>query len=71
MTVEFSMIFKISFEKDSSMQLDFLLCQLLHKTPGEIRELEAKGLLTFEQKTFLQAGIIWAMEKGFGMCPWR
>ena len=37
----------------------------------ELFELEAKGLLTFEQKCFLQAGIMWALEQGMGMCPFR
>lgn len=32
-------------------------------------ELEKKGLLTFEQKCFLQAGIIWKLENHIGGCP--
>lgn len=71
MIQESSMNFKNSIDKSTELQLDFLLCQLLHRTPGEILELESKGLLTIEQKTFLQAGILWSLEKGLGTCPFR
>lgn len=71
MIVEFSTIFKTKINDSPELQLDFLLCQMLRKTPGEIMDLEAQGLLTFEQKVFLQAGIIWSLEQGMGMCPWR
>lgn len=71
MTPEFLMNFKNSLEKSGELQLEFLLCQMLARTPSEIRELERKGLLTFEQKCFLQAGILWSLEKGIGGCPFR
>lgn len=32
-------------------------------------ELERQGLLTFEQKCFLYAGIIWKLENHIGGCP--
>ncbi|MBR3208660.1 MAG: hypothetical protein IKF82_00170 [Bacilli bacterium] len=48
------------------MQLDFLLCQMLHRTPAEVQDLEREGKLTYEQKCFLQAGILWSLEKGIG-----
>ena len=60
--------FKNSIEKSPELQLDFLICDFLHKTPMEVRELEKKGLLTFEQKIFIQAGILWKKEH-FGGCP--
>ena len=62
------MNFKDSIDKSGEMQLEFLLCQMLGRTPAEIRELERQGLLTFEQKLFIQAGIIWKREK-FSGCP--
>lgn len=65
----FLMNFKNSIEKSPELQLDFFLCEFLHKTPGEIMELEKKGLLTFEQKCFLYAGIIWKLENHIGGCP--
>jgi len=66
----FSMTFKNSIDNSPELQLDFLLCEFLHKTPGEIMELEKNGLLTFEQKCFLYAGIIWKMENHIGGgCP--
>lgn len=71
MIPESLMNFKDSMDKSGELQLEFLLCQMLARTPGEIRELERKGLLTFEQKCFLQAGILWSLEKGFGGCPFR
>ena len=66
MIQESLMNFKDSIEKSGEMQLDFLLCQMLHKTPYEIQQMEAKGELTYEQKCFLQAGILWALENGIG-----
>lgn len=63
--------FNARLPKSPELQLEFLLCQMLHKTPMELFELEAKGLLTFEQKCFLQAGIMWSLEQGMGMCPFR
>ena len=63
------MNFTEAINKSAELQLDFLLCAFLHKTPGEIIELEEKGLLTFEQKCFLQAGIIWQLENHIGGCP--
>lgn len=71
MTLKFSKTFRNSMKESSQLQLDFLLCQLLHRTPVEIQELERTGKLTFEQKCFLEAGILWAMEQGFGQCPFR
>lgn len=56
-------------EDSPELQLDFLLCEFLHKTPGEITKLEKEGLLTFEQKMFLQAGIIWRLKNHIGGCP--
>ena len=50
MTPESLMNFKDSIEKSGELQLDFLLCQMLHRTPYEIQELERKGELTYEQK---------------------
>ena len=63
--------FKNSIEESGELQLDFLLCQLLHKTPEEIRDLEKNGKLPYRQKCFLQAGILWSLEKGLGGCPFR
>ena len=60
--------FKTSIEKSPELQLDFLVCEFLHKTPAEVRELEKEGLLTFEQKIFIQAGIVWK-RNNFTMCP--
>lgn len=71
MILESLMNFKDSIEKSGEMQLEFLLCQMLGRTPAEIRELERQGLLTFEQKCFLQAGILWSLEKGIVGCPFR
>ena len=62
------MNFKTSIENSPQLQLDFLICEFLHKTPAEVRELEKEGLLTFEQKIFIQAGILWKREH-FGGCP--
>lgn len=69
MTLQDSTTFKVKIEKSPELQADFLLCVLLRKTPGEILELEKKGLLTLEQKIFLQAGIIWQLENHIGGCP--
>jgi len=69
MILKYFLNFKISLEKSPELQLDFLLCEFLQKTPGEIMELEKQGLLTFEQKCFLQAGIIWKLENHIGGCP--
>lgn len=71
MILEFLKNFKDSIEKSGDMQLEFLLCQMLGRTPAEIQELERKGLLTYEQKCFLQAGILWSLEKGIVGCPFR
>ena len=60
--------FKDSIYISPQLQLDFLICEFLHKTPAEVRELEREGLLTLEQKIFIQAGIIWKREH-FGGCP--
>ena len=60
--------FKDSIYNSPQLQLDFLICDFLHKTPAEVRELEKEGLLTFEQKIFIQAGILWKQEH-FGGCP--
>ena len=68
MTVKFLKNFKNKIDNSPQLQLDFLICEFLHKTPAEIRELEKEGLLTFEQKIFIQAGIFWKREK-FGGCP--
>ena len=61
--------FKNSIENSPQLQLDFLMCDFLHKTPGEVRELEVEGLLTLEQKIFIQAGIMWKREHFGGHCP--
>ena len=71
MILESLMNFKHNIAKDGSLQLEFLLCQLLHRTPAEIRDLEKNGKLTLEQKAFLEAGIAWSLEQGMGQCPWR
>lgn len=60
--------FKDSIYNSPQLQLDFLICDFLHKTPAEVRELEKEGLLTLEQKIFIQAGIVWKREH-FGGCP--
>ena len=62
------MNFKTSIENSPQLQLDFLICEFLHKTPAEVRELEKEGLLTFEQKIFIQAGMVWKMQQNPG-CP--
>lgn len=64
-----STTFKAKIEKSPELQADFLLCMMLHRTPGEILELEKEGLLTFEQRMFLQAGLIWKLENHIGGCP--
>ena len=62
------MNFKNSIEKSPQLQLDFMICKFLHKTPAEVREVEKEGLLTFEQKIFIQAGIVWERQQNPG-CP--
>ena len=57
---KFLMNFKNSIDESPQLQLDFLICKFLHKTPAEVRELE--------QKIFIQAGIIWEKEH-FSHCP--
>jgi hypothetical protein len=42
--------------------MDYFLCRILGKTPGQIRELELRGLLTPEQKIFLIAGMEYEFE---------
>lgn len=64
-----STTFKSKIAKSPELQLDFFLCEFLHKTPGEISELEKNGLLTPEQKMFLVAGIAWKLENHIGGCP--
>lgn len=68
MIVKFLKNFKNRIDKSPQLQLDFLICEFLHKTPAEVQELEQEGLLTFEQKIFIQAGILWKKEH-FGGCP--
>ena len=68
MTVKFSTTFRNSIENSPQLQLDFLICEFLRKTPAEVQELERAGLLTFEQKIFIQAGIMWKQSK-FPGCP--
>ena len=68
MIVKYLKNFKTSIENSVELQLDFLMCEFLHKTPAEVRELEKQGLLTFEQKIFIQAGIIWK-RNNFSGCP--
>lgn len=68
MIVAFSMTFKNSIAKSGELQVDYLVCKFLHKTPAEIRELELQGLLTFEQKVFIAAGISWEKEHTLS-CP--
>lgn len=68
MIVKYLKNFKTSIEKSPELQLDFLVCEFLRKTPAEVRELEKKGLLTFEQKIFIQAGIVWK-RNNFSGCP--
>ena len=65
----FSTTFKDSLTKSGELQLDYLLCKFLQKTPAEIRELEKEGLLTFEQKVFIAAGIAWEKEVNPQFCP--
>ena len=60
--------FKDSIYNSPQLQLDFLICDFLHKTPAEVKKKKKEGLLTFEQKIFIQAGIFWKREK-FGGCP--
>ena len=62
------MNFKNSIEKSPQLQLDYLICKFLQKTPAEVWELEKQGLLTLEQKIFIQAGIIWK-RNNFSGCP--
>lgn len=69
MTLLDSKTFKSKIAKSPALQADFLLCMFLHKTPGEILELEEKGLLTIEQKIFLEAGIAWQLENHVNGCP--
>lgn len=59
--------FRDSIEKSGELQVDFLVCEFLRKTPAEVRELEKQGLLTFEQKVFIAAGISWRQSKQ--ICP--
>lgn len=68
MIVVFSTTFKNSIAKSGELQVDYLVCKFLHKTPAQVRELELKGLLTFEQKVFIAAGISWEREHSFS-CP--
>ena len=63
------MTFKNSIAKSGELQVDYLICKFLQKTPAEIRELEKQGLLTFEQKIFIAAGISWDMEHNQTFCP--
>ena len=63
------MIFKNSIDISGELQVDYLVCKFLQKTPAEIRELEKQGLLTFEQKVFIAAGIAWEREKNPQFCP--
>lgn len=63
------MNFKTSITKYGELQVDYLICKFLHKTPAEVRELELKGLLTFEQKVFIVAGISWDYEQHPASCP--
>ena len=69
MIVVFSTTFKDSLNKSGELQLDYLLCKFLQKTPAEVRELERQGLLTFEQKVFIAAGITWEKENNPQFCP--
>lgn len=69
MIVVFSTTFKDSLNKSGELQLDYLLCKFLQKTPAEVRELEQQGLLTFEQKVFIAAGITWEKENNPQFCP--
>ena len=62
------MTFKNSIDKSPELQLDFLICEFLHRTPAEVRDLEKEGLLTFEQIIFIQSGILVKREK-LGGCP--
>jgi hypothetical protein len=64
-----STIFKNSIANSGELQVDYLVCKFLHKTPAEIRELEKQGLLTFEQKVFIAAGIAWDSEVHPSFCP--
>ena len=69
MIVVFSTTFKDSIAKSGELQVDYLLCKFLQKTPSELRELEKNGLLTFEQKVFIAAGIAWEQEINPKFCP--
>lgn len=63
------MTFKNSIDKSGELQIDYLICKFLKKTPAEVRILEEQGLLTFEQKVFIAAGIAWEKEKNPSFCP--
>lgn len=63
------MIFKNSIANSGELQVDYLVCKFLQKTPAEVRELEKQGLLTFEQKVFIAAGIAWDKEMHPSFCP--
>lgn len=68
MLMVFLTIFKNSIENSGILQVDYLVCKFLRKTPAEVYELEKKGLLTFEQKVFIAAGIAWDEQHHMG-CP--
>lgn len=67
MLMESLMTFKDKITNSNELKVDFLICKFLHKTPAEVYELEKQGLLTFEQKVFIAAGIAWDNENKF--CP--
>lgn len=69
MIVVSSTIFKNSIANSGELQVDYLVCKFLQKTPAEVRELERQGLLTFEQKVFIAAGIAWDNEVHPTFCP--
>lgn len=65
----FLMTFKNSIANSGELQVDYLICKFLQKTPAEVRELEKEGLLTFEQKVFIAAGMTWDNEMHPSFCP--
>lgn len=69
MIAVFSRTFKSNIANSGELQVDYLVCKFLRKTPAEVRELEIQGLLTFEQKVFIAAGIAWDNEMHPSFCP--
>lgn len=49
-------------KENPGLQLDGELCLALRKTPSQIRELEDKGYLSYEEKIFLWSFLRWRTE---------